>query len=452
MRISCNSVKKGIDFSIEDKAFSLEYPEGIWEKYPDNLKKVFVDNFAFLKAMHLPQMLNKKEKVEFNTSYPLFKKQLTDCMLNNIPFCADVDGVSTEEKLKSFINQEFDFKDYRVAYPSYENILDEKAVLTMSFGKDSLLSYGLAEELGLKPSPVFMVDNSTVRENMYKKVVSEKFSKEFNRKVWSFENGTGVIHDYRYWKLPRTEWGYGHLITEFFLDLMPFSHNEKAKYVLLANEKSCDDVYINKDGYKSYPVFDQSSEWLVELTKMANAMTSNQAKVVSLVEPIYELAVIKILHNRYPKIGKYQMSCFPDENDYGKEHYWCEHCSKCARIFIFLKANNIDPARVGFKTNMLIKENLHLFSCFGLEKKEGFSIGYDATGMGSDEQLYAFFLVYKKGVKGELMDLFKKELLETAKEKEDEFHKRFFGIHDSKTVPEKFIKPLHSIYKEELSK
>ena len=101
-------------------------------------------------------------------------------------------------------------------------------------------------------------------------------------------------------------------------------------------------------------------------------------KVVSLIEPLYELAVVKILHNRYPDLGKYQMSCFPDENEYGKHHHWCGHCSKCARIYIFLKANGILPKRIGFKNDMLMLKYKHLYSLFGVEKKEGNFVNFVA--------------------------------------------------------------------------
>jgi hypothetical protein len=452
MKINCSETDKGIKFSVNDRAYFLEYPDDVWRQYPDSMKKVMVDNYAFLKSLHLPQMLNNGNSLEFDTSYPLFKKPLYNAMLNNISFCADVDSISTEKNIKKFMNLNFSFKDFKIDYPKYEKKLEEKSVLNMSFGKDSLLTFALADELGLDPKLVFMEDNSVKLENEYKRELIKKFSKELNTGVETFSNGTGVIHDYRHWSMPRTEWGYGHMMTELLLDIMPFAHKYSSKYILFGNEKSCDETYINKDGYISYPVFDQSSDWMIEMSKIANSLTNNQARVVSLIEPLYELAITKILHKRYPHIGKFQMSCFPDENEYGKQNYWCEHCSKCARIFIFLKANGIDPKTVGFKTNMLEHDKEHLYSCFGLEKKEGFSVGYDSSGMARDEQLYSFFLAYKRGVKGELIDRFKENLLEEARVREDKLHNKFMAIHPSKTIPEKFMNPLHSIFKEELSK
>ncbi len=135
--------------------------------------------------------------------------------------------------------------------------------------------------------------------------------------------------------------------------MLPVVHSSNSKYILFGNEKSCDDFYFNRDGYISYPAYDQTSQWLIELNKIAKFMASSQTCVVSLVEPIYELAIIKILHKKYPEIGKYQRSCIQDNYSRGKPDLWCGHCSKCARVFIFLKSNNINPEKVGFITNML---------------------------------------------------------------------------------------------------
>lgn len=449
MKIDCNRTDSGLRLKIDGKEYSLDYPEDIWKSYPEDKKKVFADNFAFLKTIHLPQMLSMKEEMTYETATPLFKETIFNCMLNNISFCADVDEVPTAENLKNFMNLKFRFKEYVPKYPESEEQLTEKAVVNFSFGKDSLLTYALADEIGLDPEPVYMADHAVKLENAYKKVISEKFTKEFKKNIWMIENQSGLIHDYRNWHLKRTEWGYGHLMTEFLFDSLPFAHSFRSRYILYGNEKSCDDSYINKDGYLSFPVFDQSSDWLVELDKIAKTMNKGMS-VSSFIEPIYELGIMKILHSRYPKLGKYQMSCFPDENEFGKKHYWCEHCSKCARIFIFMKANNLDPKSIGFKTDMLSLENKSLYSCFGLEKKEGASVGYDASGMGKEEQQYAFYLASKNGAKGELIEKFKKEFFEDAKEKEEEYHKKYYGIHESKTISPKFLKPLKSIFREEL--
>ncbi|MFH1848896.1 MAG: hypothetical protein ABH879_01790 [archaeon] len=449
MKIHCIAVDNGIELSVNERKYNVEFPSEIWKDFPAGLKKSYVASYAFLKSLHLPQMLNENT-IEFNTMYPMFKNSIQHCLLNSVAFTSDVDGASSGERIRNFINLQMSFGGFETSYPSYENGLDERAVLSISFGKDSLLTYALAEELNLEPELFMSLDNDLPVENRYKTGIVRRFEAMTAKKVYTVINNTSVIHRYKYWNSPKTEWGFGHLITEYCLNALPFMHSLRARYLLIGNEKSCDDSYVNSDGYLSYPVYDQSSEWLLELTRMTKAFTNNQAQVMSLIEPLHDLAVMRILHKRYPKIGEHQMSCFPDENEYGQENYWCCHCSKCARSYILLLANNIDPKSVGFKTNMLKRSFKNLFSVYSVKADGGSAVGYDACGCGRDEQLFAFYLACRNGAKGELIDDFRGSLFDEASEREDEFHKKYYGIHDSRTLPRRFLRPLHAIFREEL--
>ncbi|OGM01637.1 hypothetical protein A3K72_03685 [Candidatus Woesearchaeota archaeon RBG_13_36_6] len=449
MKIRCQETRKGVSIKVHKKVYKLEFPEEVWKDYPENLKVVFVENYAYLKSLHLPKMLNNGDKIDLNTSSPLFKNLIYNAVLRHIPFCSDVDGVSTAKNIKDFMSLSFEFGNQKPTYPFYNKQLDEKAVVPFSFGKDSLLTFGIADELGLEPTAVMSLDNDCPLENKYKKPVSRRFEKDLKTKVWKIKNNTGKMHLYKYWNVPKTEWGYGHLITEFCFNMLPFVHYLDARHIIFGNENSCNNHYINSEGFKSYPVYDQSSEWMLEMSKMTKAITNNQVGVFSFIEPLNELAIIKVLHERYPQLGKYQMSCFPDDSDHGKEHYWCGHCSKCARMFIFLKAHNIDPEKVGFNVNMLNEEYIHKYSLFGIGKNNS-SLGWDVSGLGRDEQLYAFYLAYKNGAKGEVITRFKECFLKEAVAREDELNKRYLGINEFRTIPRKFQKSVLSIYKEAL--
>ena len=75
-------------------------------------------------------------------------------------------------------------------------------------------------------------------------------------------------------------------------------------------------------------------------------------------------------------------------------------------FIFFLKALNISPERVGFYQNdMLSLKKKNLYVIFNGENDLS---SYGGSGLGKDEQLLAFYLAYKNGVKGELIDLFKK--------------------------------------------
>lgn len=449
MHIGCVETDTGIELSIDSRAFRLNFPREIWQPFSD--KGLFADNYAFLKALHLPQMLNRWERVDFQTSYPLFKHQIQSALLNNIPFCADVDGGSAAENIRKFLSLDFRFKDHDTRYPSPGVPLAEKAVLNMSFGKDSLLTYAVAREIGLPTTLVMSVDNDSPLECKYKNDIARRFAEEFGEKIWLVENNTGVIHRYEFWGAPHTEWGFGHLITEYFLNTIPFAFQHGARYILLGNEKSCDDSYLGKEGYRCYPVYDQSSEWMLELTKMARALANAQMKVMSLIEPLHDLAITRVLHTRYPEIGKYQMSCFPDENEYGKSHFWCGHCSKCARVYAYLKAHGIDAGRVGLVTEMFRSEFEDLYSVFSTQRKKKKTVGYDATPCGRDEQLLALYMALHRGEQGALIDLFRDRHLEEAQARNTELSGKFLTIHESRSLPAVYMAKVRAIYEETLN-
>jgi len=168
-----------------------------------------------------------------------------------------------------------------------------------------------------------------------------------------------------------------------------------------------------------------------------------------LIEPLYEIAIMKILHYRYSEIGKYQMSCFAEEEP-ARTKRWCGVCSKCARIYIFLRALGISPRRVGFNQEMLSERKHHLYSLFQDGNGEVKDSTYDQSGLGRDEQLLAFYLAFKKGVKGALISEFQKKYLREARKREKELREKYFGTHTINTIPSELKGHLLRIYKEEL--
>jgi len=451
MKIAAETTKDGLRLSLRGKKYRLQYPESIWEDYPDPTKKALTNELAYLMTMHLPVMLDA-DKISYNTAIPMFEPFYFKMMLNHLPFCADIDKIETNEYMKRLVNAEFSFPSYEPEAPDYEpyeGTPQEKAVISFSFGKDSLLSHALLDEMGIETNLVYVSEPNTPVENNYKDAHMEKFAKEFGVQVEKLYNETGLLHDYEYLKLQKTEFGYGHLITEYGLEMLPFAHALKAKYIVFGNERSCGDYYVGREGFKCFPVYDQSHKWLIHLNQMTRHFSNGLANTISVVEPINELAIIKILHSRYKEIAKYQMSCFPDETEQGKHNAWCEHCSKCARMFVFMKACGLDVRSVGFKSNMFNNEFRNVYSIFG--DASGEMLGWDAAGAGKDELLFAFYLAYKNGASGALIEEFKKLYLEDVRKQEDLLYKRFFGIYDSITMAKELRKKLTGIFENELS-
>lgn len=346
------------------------------------------------------------------------------------------------------MNIEFEFRDYNTKLPKKYNVKTENSsIISFTFGKDSLLTLALCQELGIKTIPVAIEEKDTPIENKERNKLIKKFFAEHRIDVLRLKNETAFLHDWKFWNVPKTDWVFGQVLTEYCLELIPLAYYYKTRYIMFGNEQSCNDFYFTDEGFKCYPVADQSHKFMKDYDTIANMLSQNKVRCTSLVEPLNELAVIKVLHNRYPDIGKYQMSCFPDDFQGIKKTRWCQHCSKCARMFIFLKAHNTDVKKIGFNKNLLNKEFIKYYSIFGGDKN---MLNYDKSEMNKQEMLFAFYLAYKNKAKGQLMNIFKEKYLEDVKKREDELYKKFYGIHNPITIPKKLKQNIISIFKEEL--
>jgi hypothetical protein len=123
------------------------------------------------------------------------------------------------------------------------------------------------------------------------------------------------------------------------------------------------------------------------MNNILRTLTQGSARVGSLVGPLNEIAVTKVLHDHYPELAKYQMSCFCEDPP-AEDHRWCCTCSKCARTYAFIRGLGKDPKRVGFWKDMFTEEHMELFSAFGGDE----TFGFDSSGLGRDEQELALFL------------------------------------------------------------
>ncbi len=457
MKINYSISKKGFRIRLDKKGFSIGYPKEIWESFPKKTKKNIVENLVFLSTSTLPTITDSG-KLEYNMNSPLMGSFFLKPILYYVPSCAEEYGKDCFTIIKRLMNAKYEFKSYNIKVPEYTAKANNKACILFTFGKDSMLSFALAEEIGLDPELIYIEEpddsyydkytKTVIRsyQNKHKTKLIDDFEKEFRKKkIYRIKNDIALLRNCDYFKVDEAELPWGSQLTEYALLMLPFNSHFKAKYVVYGNEASCSATYYNTQGFLTNPVFDQSGEWTFEISKILRLLTK-KVSALSFLEPIHDLAITKILHSRYPHYAKYQTSCLA-ANNHAKKTRWCHHCSKCARIYIFLLANNIDPKTVGFSENMLKKSKIEYYALF---EKIDCASPYDMAGLGRDEQLLAFFLAYKNSAKGYLIDIFKKKHLKEAQKRKKELIKEFYGIHESLTIPKHIRKKLDKIYGEEL--
>lgn len=447
MEITCKEHDEGLTVRLEDKKFDLLYPKDVWENYPREIKDILVDNLAFLLTMDFPLVAGIK-KLKYNTSSPVFKPHFRNLVINSLPGAAEEFTPTTKSIIKQFLETNYEFSDSKVKLPFCDKgaedneRFEERAIVSFSCGKDSLLTLGVCNEIGLNPISIYTNETIYTTENRIKTMFIKKLAEETKLKFHIMINEVEKLNDYDFWKKSESCVGYSHVITGICFSLLPFSHFFKSKYIVLGNQQNMNFGFINKDGYLAYPSFDQTVRWMKKINMMMKLMSGKKVGVMSVIEPLTNIAIIRILHNRYRDLWKYEVSC--DYLDISTEKRWCHNCSKCARLFIFMKANGIDTKGVGLR-NLLDKRYKNLYCLFAKKKDM-----YESSKEARDEQLLAFYMAYKNGVSGYMIDLFKKKFLNEAVTREDELFKKFFSIHKPATMPRIIKKNVLKIYEEEL--
>ncbi|MCS7093114.1 MAG: hypothetical protein NZL96_01625 [Patescibacteria group bacterium] len=434
--------KAGVEIKIKNKSFIVNYPTYVWEKFPKSLHKLFADSLAYISTWQLPFI--EKKDIIYHFSHPpiepLFFKMLFFSLPMNI---FEKPDLVTSELLKTFYNVNFQTK-FKAINSSYlgkkmKRRLKERAILLFSFGKESLLTYAFLNEFGVKVIPFFIEEPQSIFENKHKRKLAKEFYRQIGEEIDFFPLSIG--------KLRQPEdigWGWDIILSQYAFVLVPYYFYYQAKYLFFGNEYSCNFNLKDKENYYVNPVFEQSVSGM-QLLQNIPQIFSIKTHIGSLVEPINEILIIYILHHRYPEIGRFQMSCF-SEREEAKNKRWCGVCEKCARIYIFLKALGIDPKRIGFSENMLVQDKAKYFVIFDQKTIKG---AYGASGLGKDEQLLAFYLAYKRGVVGELIERFKCQYLEQVELKKKALFENYFGIYSSYTLPSSLRKKTLKILEKE---
>ena len=444
--ISAQLLDRGFSIKINDKVIPLRYPPSIWSRFPKVHRKILMQNIAFGHTFQLPFLYTTIKKMLYSMPIPLSESFFFKGLAMALPSTAIMQSLKehriTSNLLRKLYDTDYVFSHHKTDIPPYNRTsMSDRAIMPFTFGKDSLLTYALAKELGLKVHPIYISEPYSPYEELTKKLLSEPFRREFHTQIGFLKNTLGVLREPYGW------FGWELQLTQYSLMLLPYVYAKRAGYILFSNEQSCDDTVIDEDGFRYNPVFEQSHGWLLQNSLMASVIGGNSLSIGSLLEPIHEIAIIKILHHRYPKIAKYQTSCdlpYKPKSD-GR---WCENCSKCGRMYIYLLAHGIQPKTIGFKRDLLWSKYHHLYTIFSSNRIREF--GYDQSEAGKNEQILAFYLAYKRGIRGPVMTTFARRFLAFAKKHDRTLRQTYFGIHSMRTIPADLKPKVIRIFHQEL--
>src|SRR3989344_6009605 len=205
LSISTKTREEGLSLALRQgpfyKRFKVLFPPEIWNACPERLKTTIRNNLAFLSSQDLSITFNLPG-IQYDTPFPELKSAFREVLFNLLLFDAQADKKKTEEYLRRFANATFSFTES--ALPKVEALnTKERSINTMTFGKESLVSFGLAEELGLRPQLVTISEpdwnviyrNQHFRtfECKHKEHLIREFEAEFDVKIHNVHNGLGDL-------------------------------------------------------------------------------------------------------------------------------------------------------------------------------------------------------------------------------------------------------------------
>lgn len=448
IEVSTTIEADGIKIIVDGHAMLIKYPDQVWRSYPQQAKEVLRDNVALSSTLFVPQIMNR-QRIKYDTSRPVSETFLFKNGIYDMPSSALTDGVSSISYIKKFLNTVAVFRNNEIRVQqcdsSHRQANKKSMVVPFTFGKDSMLTAALAQEMGIKPYLVYVVEPAHLHEYKHKKRLKKLFSRKTGLILEEVENEPGKMRYGSLWGKD-TELGWGLQTTEYAMMLLPFLHFYNAMYIGLGNEHSCGEAGLNEEGILTHWTgYDQHPDWTAQQSLLVSLMGGAERRVVSLVEPLHEIAEVAILHRRYPQFGQFHTSCLAIGRG-AEQNRWCQRCEKCGVMYTFLKALDVDVRRVGFTEDLLGKEHYHLF-------KKLFNATNSPLFYAVEEEIYlAMYMAMKRGADGEVLRVFAKKVLPKFKQLVSKHSQEFFSAHPTNNLPDDIGRKLFRIYDEELGK
>lgn len=369
-----------------------------------------------------------------NTAREIYVKKFLERNPFLIGSAADLPAI----KLKSYLRADLVFPEtdqasVRTKWEFWQTDRKKHCILS-SGGKDSLLSYGLLNELGYDTHPIFI--NESGRHWFTALNAYQHFKENIKNtgRVWvnsdrlfnfMLRQLPFIRKDYqnvRYDEYPIRLW----TVAVFLYGVLPLLRKRKIGRLLIGDEydTSIRASYKNINHYDG--LYDQS-RYFDESTTRYFLRKGWAVSQFSILRPLSELLIQTILAKRHPELLKQQVSCHAAHKEDARVKP-CGRCEKCRRIVGMLTAIDVDPKNCGY-TEKQIEECLHSIADKYIHQEKA----------GANQLL---FLLGQKG----LLNL-PKEKQAALKENTEVLHLRFdlekspmFGI------PDDLRKPLFKIY------
>jgi hypothetical protein len=223
-----------------------------------------------------------------------------------------------------------------------------------SGGKDSLASYGLLRELDQRPHPVFVNESGRhwfTALNAYRGL---RAADPATARVWT---NADRLFSWMTRRLPFVRPDFARLraddyplrlwtVAVFLFGALPLMRVRGLTRLVVGNERDTT-RRVRFRGIRHYDgLFDQSLDFDRAVSRYLRAK-GWQVQCLSLLRPLSDLGIQKLLAERYPRLLAWQVSCHAARLGGGRV-LPCGACEKCRRIVALLAAAGTAPARCGY--------------------------------------------------------------------------------------------------------
>ena len=235
-----------------------------------------------------------------------------------------------------------------------------------SGGKDSLLTYGLLDEIDHDVHPMFVNESG---RHWFMALNTYRYFREHvpnTARVWV---NSDRVFNWMLQHLPFVRQNHASIrsdmypirlwtVAVFLFGILPLVRKRKIGRILIGDEFDTS-VKTSFKGIHHYSgLYDQSVFFDTSLSRyyMRKGWSLSQFSVL---RPLSELLIQKVLTERYPHLQKHQISCHAAHKEEDRIRP-CGKCEKCRRIISMLMAIDADPRHCGY-TDRQIQACLEAF-------------------------------------------------------------------------------------------
>ncbi len=289
-----------------------------------------------------------------NTSREIYVKKI----LQPNPFLIGSATELSPEKRSHYTYAELLFENSQWAGAAAEEnsweVSADKFCVLSSGGKDSLLSYALLRELGKEAHPIF--GNESGR-HWFTAVNGFRYLKEHEphtAKVWM---NSDRLFNWMLRHLPFIRKDFASVraddypirlwtVAVFLVGVLPLLYKRGIGHLLIGNEYDAT-RRLHHEGIPHYDgLYDQSHFFDQAFTRYFKTKGWG-VRQYSILRPLSELMIQKVLTQRYPELQAQQLSCHAAHEQDGRMMP-CGRCEKCRRIVGMLSVLGGDPHRCGY--------------------------------------------------------------------------------------------------------